>query len=115
MSLPANYVDYWKSWVPRHPPMDPRGPQHGDPDPEFATLCAVAERVGACVELDVSAKAYSVKGNDDESYRYRNIVALHVRPDDTERIEPRVTVRLEIGDTLRSMAERARRELEARF
>lgn len=105
-----SYQQYWADWQSGSPPVDPRGPHHGLLDPEFIGLCELAERVHAHVELDVSVHAYGEEGRE-----YRQIVCLMVRPDDMEQTYPRVTVRFELGDTLRSMAERARRELEAKL
>ena len=85
-----------------------RAEYHNTPDPEFETLCQDADRAGAWVELDVSANSFGAPGHE-----YRNIVALHVRHPKLTR--PRVTVRVQTGDTLRSMAERARVALEAQL
>ena len=88
-----------------------RAKHHGTPDPYFAQLCDLADRVGMSVELETSA----VKFGGDQT-PYRNIVAIYVRSgDDAFDKRLAVTVKFGPGDDFQTMAIRALRELEARL
>ena len=96
-----------------------RAEYHGTPDPAFVGLCDLAARVGLAVELEAGSDLFSVKPNQakgDETYRYRNIVAVHVRSGEPALdAKLAVTARRGIADTLGTMAATARRRLEARL
>lgn len=81
-----------------------RGPHHRQPDPEFETLCAEAERKGLHVSFDVSSQIF---GN--EPYEYRSLGPLIVGIPERPQL---VSVPLGSAYTIRQASAIAREKLE---
>lgn len=75
----SGYSDAWRNWKPGPGPTRWRGPHHGHPDPEFANLCAEADRRGLRVSLDVGTELF---GREPHEYRRLGplIVGIPERP-----------------------------------
>lgn len=103
--LSMSIEDYRSKWANWHTtgPIDWRGPHHGIPDAEFATLCAEAERQELIVELGVSDGLLGYTGS-----KYRRLTTINV----CRGPRTLVTIGFDTGDSWRDAAARARKALE---
>lgn len=83
-----------------------RGPHHRQPDPEFETLCAEAERKGLQVSFDVSSQIFG-----KEPYEYRSLGPLIVGIPERPQLVM-VPMGLGVDRSLRQASAIAREQLE---
>lgn len=101
-----DYTAKWAGYVSAGP-VDWRSPHHGRPDPEFASLCADAERRDLTVELGVTPGKTPL---DPKGYPHRKFTRLAVRK--VGVATPLVTETFRADESIRSIAARVRRGLE---